>query len=105
MKHIPQRSCIICRQKRPKRELVRIVQAQDGVVRVDEGGKANGRGAYLCRQPDCWKQALADKGTRIASRLSAALKTPVSNEDAAALVQYAEHLALAMTNEVRKPPE
>lgn len=57
-KHIPQRTCVVCRQKFDKRRLTRVVRtAEEGVV-VDPTGKRNGRGAYLCDQPACWERAL-----------------------------------------------
>lgn len=45
---VPQRTCIGCRQVRPKRELVRLVVGTDGQVVVDPTGKRSGRGAYIC---------------------------------------------------------
>ncbi|MCY4061359.1 MAG: YlxR family protein [Chloroflexi bacterium] len=57
-KHRPQRSCVVCRAKRDKRILTRLVFAQ-GKLRVDESGKMNGRGAYLCGDANCWRQAAA----------------------------------------------
>ena len=47
--------CLGCHQKRPKRELVRLVRSPDGVIFFDPSGKAKGRGAYLCPCPDCLK--------------------------------------------------
>ena len=94
MKHVPQRTCIVCREMRPKRELVRVVRQPDGVILVDESGKANGRGAYVCRRFQCWQQALAGKGSRRAARLAAALKADVSDEDAATLMEYAAALSM-----------
>ena len=58
-RHIPERTCVACRVKRPKRELLRIVRTPAGTIAVDENGKLNGRGAYLCRQRACWERALA----------------------------------------------
>lgn len=47
MKKIPMRSCVITKEKLPKKELIRIVRTPDGEVVIDEVGKVNGRGAYL----------------------------------------------------------
>ena len=47
MKKIPMRSCIVTKEKLPKKELIRVVRTPEGNVIVDETGKANGRGAYL----------------------------------------------------------
>ena len=57
-KKIPMRQCVGCREHRPKRELVRIVRSPEGVVSLDFSGKANGRGAYLCRRPECLRKAV-----------------------------------------------
>ena len=57
-KKIPMRQCLGCRERRPKKELVRVVRGTDGVVFVDNSGKANGRGAYLCPDEECLKRAV-----------------------------------------------
>ena len=57
-KHIPQRTCIACRQKKDKRLLTRIVKTPDNGVIVDPSGKKNGRGAYLCDLAKCWTKAV-----------------------------------------------
>lgn len=46
-KKIPMRTCVITKEKYPKKELIRVVRDNTGKVSVDETGKANGRGAYL----------------------------------------------------------
>ena len=66
----PQRTCIGCRQKRPKDTLVRLVRGAEGRVRVDDRGRAPGRGAYVCPDPDCLGRALN------AGRLGHASKRP-----------------------------
>jgi predicted RNA-binding protein YlxR (DUF448 family) len=60
-KRIPQRTCIACRQVRNKREMLRLVRLPDGRVEVDETGKKNGRGAYICPTHHCWDKALREK--------------------------------------------
>ena len=57
VKHIPQRTCIGCREVAPKRSLIRIVRGTEGVV-LDPTGKLPGRGAYLHAQRACWEQSL-----------------------------------------------
>ncbi|HXG14864.1 MAG TPA: YlxR family protein [Calidithermus sp.] len=52
----PRRTCLGCRQVRPKAELVRLVRRPDGTVRVDPRGP--GRGAYVCPEEACIRQAL-----------------------------------------------
>lgn len=78
-KHVPQRTCIVCRRKTDKRRLTRIVRTADGRVVMDETGKRAGRGAYLCDRVSCWEEALS--GTV----LKKALKADVSREDLAHL--------------------
>ena len=60
-KKIPQRKCMGCRERKPKREMIRVVRGTDGTVSLDFGGKAPGRGAYICPNGDCLKKALRSK--------------------------------------------
>ena len=60
VKKIPERMCVVCRQMKPKSELIRIVNS-DGVAIVDKTGKLNGRGVYLCRCMECINKALKSK--------------------------------------------
>jgi uncharacterized protein len=57
VKHVPQRTCVGCREILPKRTLIRIVRTADG-VRVDPSGKLAGRGAYLHNKRSCWERGL-----------------------------------------------
>jgi len=52
-KHVPIRTCIGCGEKKPKRELLRIVRDEDNNISFDPTGKASGRGAYLCPKIEC----------------------------------------------------
>ena len=56
-KKIPQRQCVGCREKKEKRELIRVVKSPEGVVSLDFRGKKPGRGAYVCPSADCLKRA------------------------------------------------
>ena len=85
-KHVPQRTCIGCREIRPKREMVRIVRTPDDGVEIDETGKRSGRGAYLCRRQECWDIALKK------NRLQHALKTSLTDEERATLEEFAHRL-------------
>jgi predicted RNA-binding protein YlxR (DUF448 family) len=60
-RHFPTRTCVSCRTERQKREFVRVVRAPDGSVSIDNSGRANGRGAYLCADQSCWPDALKKK--------------------------------------------
>lgn len=76
-KHKPQRTCIACRETKDKRDLIRVVRTPAGTLIVDPTGKANGRGAYLCRQASCWEKSLSKQ------RLAQALKVTLSAEEVA----------------------
>lgn len=74
-RHVPQRTCIVCRTTMEKRALVRIVNTPEDGPLVDLTGKRNGRGAYLCGQDACWEQALT---TGVLDR---ALRTALTEAD------------------------
>ncbi|HEU5229713.1 MAG TPA: YlxR family protein [Ktedonobacteraceae bacterium] len=74
-KHIPLRTCVSCRETKPKRELLRVVRTPDGHVAIDATGKKSGRGAYLCARLSCWEHAVQKK------RLEQELETTISEED------------------------
>ena len=73
-KKIPQRQCMGCRERRAKKELIRVVRGTDGTVSLDFGGKLNGRGAYLCPDPECLKKARKIKS------LERSLEVPIPDE-------------------------
>jgi len=60
-KKIPQRQCMGCRERKAKRDMIRVVRTTDGTVTLDFGGKLNGRGAYVCPDPECLKKAQRSK--------------------------------------------
>jgi uncharacterized protein len=80
VKHVPQRTCVGCREVLPKRRLIRLVRTAQG-VQVDPTGKLAGRGAYLHDRRECWERAL--KGA-----LSYALKTTLSVDDRTHLEEF-----------------
>jgi hypothetical protein len=84
VKHIPQRTCVGCRQVLPKRTLIRLVRTEEGVS-IDRTGKLAGRGAYLHDRRSCWASGL--KGA-----LAHALKVQLSDHDAETLTAFAETL-------------
>ncbi len=73
-KKIPQRQCMGCRERKAKKELIRVVRGTDGTVSLDFSGKLNGRGAYLCPSLDCLKKA------RKANALERSLEVSVPQE-------------------------
>lgn len=54
-KKVPIRTCIVCRTAMPKKELNRIVKSGEEIF-FDKTGRANGRGAYVCSNPECMKK-------------------------------------------------
>ena len=73
-KKIPQRQCMGCRERKEKRALIRVVRCTDGEVRLDFSGKLNGRGAYICPQPECLRAAQKAKA------LERSLEVPIPDE-------------------------
>lgn len=61
MKNIPQRSCVICRLKKDKTDLIRIVKNKENEIKIDESGKLNGRGTYICDNIECLEKAIKTK--------------------------------------------
>ena len=55
------RTCCACRRISEKKELVRVVRNKEGEVSLDLTGKANGRGAYLCKDAQCLQKARRNK--------------------------------------------
>ena len=73
-KKIPQRQCMGCRERKAKKELIRVVRGVDGTVSLDFSGKAPGRGAYLCPSTECLKKAIRSKA------LGRSLETQIPQE-------------------------
>ncbi len=86
-KHIPQRTCVGCREVQGKRQMVRVVRRADGQVSVDATGKAPGRGAYIHQRRSCWQSAL--KSGHLAHALRV---TQLNADNRTALQTYAEAL-------------
>ena len=78
-KRIPERQCLGCNTRRPKAELLRVVRAPDGSVSLDFTGKKSGRGAYICKNAACLKQA------RRTQRLSRNLECEIPDDVMAAM--------------------
>ena len=70
-KKIPMRKCTGCAAGKPKKELVRVVRTPEGEIKLDLTGKMNGRGAYICKNPECLRLA------RKAKRFERAFETTV----------------------------
>ncbi len=83
-KKIPMRQCLGCREMKPKRELVRVVRSPQGEISIDLRGKAPGRGAYVCRNSACLRQALRSRA------IERSLDTPIPQELCDALIAQME---------------
>ena len=73
-KKIPMRQCTGCREMKPKRELIRVVKSPENEIALDFKGKAQGRGAYVCRSQECLKKAIKSKA------LERSLEVPIPEE-------------------------
>ena len=81
---VPERTCVGCRAKLPKGDLLRIVRSPRGEVAVDPSGSAPGRGAYLHRDRDCLDAALRRRG------LARALRADVGGIEVGRLTELIE---------------
>ena len=81
----PERTCVGCRARSSKPDLLRVARTPEG-VRVDPAGKLPGRGAYVHREAQCVEAALKRKAFERALRASldageaARLKTGIERE-------------------------
>ncbi len=74
MKNQPERRCIGCRTSFSKASLIRIVKKSDGEVIIDKNGKADGRGAYICKDMSCIEKAFKK------NQLEYSFKIKINNE-------------------------
>jgi uncharacterized protein len=82
----PERTCVACRGRAAKGELIRVVRAPDGRVAVDPTGRSSGRGAYVHRSEECLRQAMR-RGS-----LGRALKVSLGDAEVGRLVQELSNL-------------
>jgi predicted RNA-binding protein YlxR (DUF448 family) len=62
VRKVPMRKCVGCNEKKEKKELIRILRTPEGEVVLDESGRSNGRGAYICRDAACLSKARKNRG-------------------------------------------
>ena len=86
-KKIPMRQCVGCGEMKSKKELLRIIRTAEGEILLDATGKKNGRGAYLCRDMECFQKALKTRG------LERSLKTAIPKEVTENLAKEMENIA------------
>ncbi len=61
-KKIPLRQCVGCNEMKSKKEMLRVLKTTEDEIILDTTGKLNGRGAYLCKNIECLKKAMKQKG-------------------------------------------
>ena len=70
-KKVPMRQCTGCREMRSKRDMIRVIKTAENEICIDATGRKNCRGAYICPNMDCLKQAMKNRG------LERSLKTAI----------------------------
>ena len=81
IKSIPLRMCVVCKEMIPKRDMLRVVKNNNNEIFIDETGKANGRGAYVCKKNSCVEICFKKK------QLNKVFKTEISDEVYAKLME------------------
>jgi hypothetical protein len=85
--YTPERTCISCGRKVPKRELIRIVRTPAGFITADPTGKSAGRGSYLCGSAECWQNGICKGG------LERSLKASLSPPEQRILLEFCQNQA------------
>lgn len=78
MKKIPMRMCIGCGEMMEKKQLIRVVNNKDEGISLDPTGKKSGRGAYLCKNEECFRKA--QKARRLERAFSCRIDEAVYNQ-------------------------
>lgn len=73
-KKIPLRQCVGCGEMKSKKEMMRVIKTPEDEIVLDDTGKRNGRGAYICRERLCLQKAQKSRG------LERSLKHAISDE-------------------------
>lgn len=73
-KKIPLRQCVGCCEMKSKKEMMRVIKTPEDEIVLDDTGKRNGRGAYICRERSCLQKAQKSRG------LERSLKHAISDE-------------------------
>ena len=75
-KKIPTRKCVGCGQMKEKKELIRIIKTPENEILLDATGKANGRGAYICNNIECFRKAIKNRGLERSLKSSIPVDVP-----------------------------
>ena len=73
-KKTPLRQCVGCGEMKSKKEMMRVIKTPEDEIVLDDTGKRNGRGAYICRERSCLQKAQKSRG------LERSLKHAISDE-------------------------
>lgn len=84
-KQTQMRRCVNCRESKHKSELLRIVRTPEGNFMLDFTGKANGRGAYICKSEVCAAENL--KRRKLDKTFKVALPAEIYNQILEAVAQ------------------
>lgn len=84
-KKIPLRQCIGCGEMKDKKEMIRVLRTEEGII-LDSTGRKNGRGAYICPTTDCFNKARKSKG------LERSFKMAISEEVYNSLAKEIENI-------------
>lgn len=60
-KHIPERTCVVCKEKKAKEELFRLAQVNDSKYIFDKNQKSQARGVYVCKTHECIQRISKNK--------------------------------------------
>jgi predicted RNA-binding protein YlxR (DUF448 family) len=77
--HVPERRCLGCGRRAPKRDLARFVAAAAAgraarALHRDDGGRLGGRGLYVCPRRECFERAARRRAFQRGARLTGALE-------------------------------
>ena len=69
-KKVPQRQCTGCGEMKNKKEMIRVIKTPEDEILIDKTGKKNGRGAYICNSPECFRKAQKIRGLERSLKVS-----------------------------------
>ncbi len=69
-KKVPQRQCTGCGEMKNKKEMIRVIKTPEDEILIDKTGKKNGRGAYICNSPECFRKAEKNRGLERSLKVS-----------------------------------
>lgn len=87
-KKIPQRQCVGCGENKDKKNLIRVLKTGEEEIFLDDTGKKNGRGAYICKNMACLEKAIKTKGLDRSFKM--AIPQPVYDQLLEEMKQYEE---------------